>query len=468
MGIKKLTKSFLAENRGDSEQLPQSPIDWITQPLGRFFKIEAAAGLVLLLFTLLALYLANSQFSAQFAALWEIPIGISVGSLSFERSLHAWINDAVMTLFFFLIALELKRELVLGELRKPKLALLSISAAAGGMIVPASIYLLFQFGQAGQHGWGTVMATDTAFVIGCLALLGTRIPKSLRIFMLSLAIVDDLGAIMVVALGYGNTLDWLFLGAAFIGLVIIKCMSSLGIRSLALFFAAGSILWLMIDAAGIHPTVTGVVLGLMTPTSRWVSDNKLHDIVNALWRPIAKEYTDQTHLHTRLLRTAESAAREALSPVERLEFLLHPWVGFVVMPLFAFANAGIPLNNQDMPTSIMLAIFFSFALGKPAGVCLFSWFAIQTKLAERPAELSWGLILAGGILAGIGFTMAIFIANLAYAPEQINAAKLGILTASLFSSVIGIALLFFISGKNQTAGKSEEQKMSTKRLQYPL
>ena len=169
MGIKKLTKSFLAENRGDSEQLPQSPIDWITQPLGRFFKIEAAAGIVLLLFTLLALYFANSQFSTQFAALWEIPIGISVGSLLFERSLHAWINDAVMTLFFFLIALELKRELVLGELRKPKLALLSISAAAGGMIVPACIYLISQFGEAGQHGWGTVMATDTAFVIGCLA-----------------------------------------------------------------------------------------------------------------------------------------------------------------------------------------------------------------------------------------------------------------------------------------------------------
>ncbi|MDO6477952.1 Na+/H+ antiporter NhaA, partial [Alteromonas sp. 1_MG-2023] len=191
------------------------------------------------------------------------------------------------------------------------------------------------------------------------------------------------------------------------------------------------------------------------PTSRWVSDNKLHDIVNALWRPIAKDYKDQTHLHTTLLKTAEAAAREALSPVERLEFLLHPWVGFVVMPLFAFANAGIPLNNEDMPTSIMLAIFFSFALGKPAGVCLFSWFAIQTKLAERPAELSWGLILAGGILAGIGFTMAIFIANLAYTVEQINAAKLGILTASLFSSILGVAFLFIITRKSQTKRKQE-------------
>ncbi|MBD3584910.1 Na+/H+ antiporter NhaA [Salinimonas sp. HHU 13199] len=455
MKLRTISKFLLAKSRGNAEQLPQSPIDWITQPLGRFFKIEAAAGLILLLFTLLALYLANSGFSSEFAALWKIPIGISIGSISFERSLHAWINDAVMTLFFFLIALELKRELVLGELRKPRLALLSISAAIGGMIVPASIYLLFQFGEVGQRGWGTVMATDTAFVIGCLALLGTRIPKSLRIFMLSLAIVDDLGAIIVVALGYGNNLDWLFIGCAFIGFALIKCMSSLGIRSLALFFAVGCVIWLFIDAAGIHPTVTGVVLGLMTPTSKWVNESKLYDIVNALWSPIATEQKNQHAFRSRLLKTAEAAAREALSPVERLEILLHPWVGFVVMPLFAFANAGIPLSNQDMPTSIILAIFFGFVLGKPAGICLFSWFAIKTKLAERPADLSWGLILAGGILAGIGFTMAIFIANLAFAPALINAAKLGILAASLFSSVIGIALLFFIT-RHHTASKLKE------------
>lgn len=456
MRIKRIT-TLLAKSRGNAEQLPSSPIDWITQPLGRFFKIEAAAGLILLLFTLLALYLANSEFNSQFVSLWKIPIGISIGSFSFERSLHAWINDAVMTLFFFLISLELKRELVLGELRNPRIALLSISAAAGGMLVPASIYFLFQFGEVGQQGWGAVMATDTAFVIGCLALLGKRIPKILRIFMLSLAIVDDLGAIIVVAVYYGNTLDWLFFGYAIIGCLVIKCMSLLGIRSLALFVSAGCIVWLLVDAAGVHPTVTGVVLGLMTPTQRWVSDRKLHRIVNALWEPISTEYKNQTLMHTKLLKTAESAAREALSPVERLELLLHPWVGFVVMPLFAFANAGIPLNDSDMPSSIIMAIFFSFVIGKPVGIFLFSWVVIQARLVDRPVDLSWGLILAGGILAGIGFTMAIFIANLAYAPEQINAAKLGIIIASLFSSIVGITSLLFITGKNQTVSKSKKQ-----------
>jgi len=175
--------------RGHSTQLPKEHIDWLTQPISRFFQIEAAAGVVLLLFTLVALYLANSPLSESFNHLWDTPIGINIGTLEFERSLQKWINDAVMTLFFFLIALELKREFVLGELHAPRLAMLSITAAIGGMLVPALVYLIFQWGQSGQHGWGTVMATDTAFVIGCLALLGTRIPRSLRVFMLSLAIV---------------------------------------------------------------------------------------------------------------------------------------------------------------------------------------------------------------------------------------------------------------------------------------
>ncbi|WP_051275441.1 Na+/H+ antiporter NhaA [Aestuariibacter salexigens] len=447
--MKTLVNSLLSDSRGRAEQLPQSPIDWITHPLSRFIKIEAAAGLILLLFTLLALYFANSEFSQSFADIWKTTIGINIGSVVFERSLHSWINDAVMTLFFFLIALELKREMVLGELRKPKLAMLSISAAIGGMAAPASIYLCLQLGDAGQHGWGTVMATDTAFVIGCLALLGKRIPKSMRVFMLSLAIVDDLGAIIVVALGYGNSIDLFFMGAALVSIAVLQCMSFLGIRSVLLFCITGTILWLFLDAAGIHPTVTGIVLGLMTPTVRWVSDNRLHDIINSLRAPSDHVSKHSSRVHNKLLQTAEAAAREAMSPVERLEITLHPWVGFVVMPLFAFANAGIPLNPSDIPSAIALAVFLGFAIGKPVGICLLSWLAVRLKLAERPPDLSWGLILAGGILAGIGFTMAIFIANLAYSPDQINAAKSGILSASVFSSIVGIAVLFIVTRKTR-------------------
>lgn len=441
MFLKNLTDFLLSSKRGHSSQLPKSPIDWLTHPASRFFKIEAAAGLVLLFFTLLALYLANSAFHDPFMALWEISLGITVGSLEFSRSIHAWINDAVMTLFFFLIALELKRELVHGELRKPRMAMLSISAAIGGMVVPASIYLVFQFGEPGQHGWGTVMATDTAFVIGCLALLGKRIPKSLRVFMLSLAIVDDLGAIIVVAFGYGSEINWLYVAIALAGFALVRGMALMGIRSIALFFITGGFIWLSVDASGIHATVTGVILGLMTPTTKWVSIERLHDIMDCVVTAPSNSHSADNVYNSKVIKTAEAAAREALSPVERLELLLHPWVGFVVMPLFAFANAGIPLTAKDFPVAVTMAVFMGLVVGKPLGICLFTWLAIRFKLAILPPDLHWYLIWGGGMLAGIGFTMAMFIANLAYSPEQINPAKLGILLASVFSAIAGLIVL---------------------------
>ncbi len=443
MPLKYLTNFLLAKNRGYSTQLPKEPIDWLTQPASRFFKIEAAAGLVLLFFTLLALCLANSPLGEPFMHLWEMSIGLNIGAFVFERSLHAWINDAVMTLFFFLIALELKRELVLGELRKPRLAMLSVSAAIGGMFVPALIYLYFQLGDVGQNGWGTVMATDTAFVIGCLALLGRRIPKSLRVFMLSLAIVDDLGAIVVVALGYNNQIDGFYVAAALIGFAIVKLMAFIGIRSIALFFIVGGLIWLFVDASGIHATVTGVILGLMTPTNKWVGDDRLHSIMDCVVSVPSESHSSGTVVNREILKTAEAAAREALSPVERLESMLHPWVGFVVMPLFAFANAGIVLTTTDFTAPVTMAVFLGFVAGKPIGICLFTWITVRLKIAILPPNLHWRLILAGGMLAGIGFTMAIFIANLAYSTAQINAAKLGILLASLFSALSGLILLRF-------------------------
>ncbi|MDM7859416.1 Na+/H+ antiporter NhaA [Alteromonas sp. ASW11-36] len=451
MKIKYLVSAFLAERRGQPEQLPQAPIDWITHPLHRFIKIESAAGFILLFFTIFALCLANSRFSDDFAALWQTPLGFKIGSLIVEHTLHTWINDAVMTLFFFLIALELKRELVLGELRNTKIAMLSVSAAVGGMIVPACIYLSFGLESDAGRGWGTVMATDTAFVMGCLALFGERLPKSLRIFMLSLAIVDDLGAIIVVALGYSEKIEPLYIVCAIAGFVCVKLMSLSGIRRFSLFFIAGTCIWVLVDASGIHPTVTGVVLGLMTPTIRWVTDERLHNIVASIWTTSAKVRENRSFSHSTLLNTMEAAAREALSPVERLEHILHPWVGFVVMPLFAFANAGIPIVFSDLSLAVISAVFLGFVVGKPVGICFFIWLALRAGVAERPPDLSWGLIVAGSILAGIGFTMAMFIANLAYASDNLSAAKLGILLASLCSSVLGVALLLSLC-KNSEAG----------------
>lgn len=435
---------------GGSPQLPQEPIDWLTKPVIRFLHIEAAAGLVLLLFTMAALILSNSSWAHSFLEVWETPLGIQLGSLEFTRSLREWINDALMTLFFFLASLELKRELVLGELRNLRVAALSISAALGGMLVPAAFYLILQSGQPGQSGWGTVMSTDTAFVIGCLALLGARIPYSLRVFMLSLAIVDDIGAILVVAIGYSSDLRWEALAFAAAGLTIMRGMALLGIRNIAIYFLVGSLIWSAVDASGIHATATGVILGLMAPTGKWVSDARLHTILDQVVAYPPGDHWSRNTEAREALQMAEAATRETLSPVERLEMMLHPWVGFAIMPLFAFANAGVPLSFVDLGNSITVAVFVGFTLGKPIGVFVFSWLAVRTGMAIRPPGLSWLLLAAGSLLAGIGFTMALFIANLAFSPSLINAAKLGILLASAFSAAAGVVLLMGWSawGKN--------------------
>lgn len=442
----------MSENRQANTNLTRLPrgfVDQLTKPFAWFLRIEAAAGAVLLLFTIFALVLSNSPWAHPFLNAWETQVGLQLGSLEFARSLKDWINDGLMTLFFFLVALELKRELVLGELNNPRMAALSIAAALGGMVVPATLYLMLQSGQPGQHGWGTVMATDTAFVIGCLALLGSRMPQSLRVFMLSLAIVDDIGAILVVAIGYSSHIAWGALALGTLGVAIVRAMALVGIRSVPIYFLVGGFIWLAVDASGIHATITGVILGLMTPARRWVSDERLYAILS---RVVAHPANDEGSGDTRdrqTLQVAEVAAREALSPVERLEIALHPWVGFVIMPLFAFANAGLPLSLGDLGNSVTVAVFVGFALGKPLGILTFSWLAVRSGIAIRPPELGWRLLAGGGLLAGIGFTMALFIANLAFSKSLIDSAKLGIFLASVFSAVVGLALLTWVSARGR-------------------
>jgi NhaA family Na+:H+ antiporter len=422
-------------------RLPTELVDRLAKPFAYFLRIEAAGGAVLLLFALAAVVLSNSPWARLFSDAWAAPAGLQFGSLEFTRSYRAWINDGAMTLFFFLVALELKRELVLGELRNPRMAALSIAAALGGMLVPAALYVLLQWGQPGQHGWGTVMATDTAFVIGCLALLGSRIPQSLRVFMLSLAIVDDIGAILVVAIGYSSHIAWSALALGAVGIAIVRLMALIGVRAFPAYFLVGGFVWLAVDASGIHATITGVILGLMTPARRWVSDERLYAILDrVVAHPAGDEGSEDTK-DRQTLQVAEIAARESLSPVERLEIGLHPWVGFVIMPLFAFANAGLPLSFGELMNPLTLAVFAGFALGKPVGVLGFSWLALRTGIAVRPPDLDWRLLAGGALLAGIGFTMALFIGNLAFSTNLIDAAKLGIFLASVFSALAGLALL---------------------------
>ena len=422
-------------------QLPREPIDRLTKPFARFLGIEAAAGAVLLFFTLAALLLSNSPWAHPFLSAWETQVGLHIGSLEFARSLRDWINDGLMTLFFFLVALELKRELVLGELNNPRMAALSIAGALGGMVVPAALYLMLQWGEPGESGWGTVMATDTAFVIGALALLGSRIPQGLRVFMLSLAIVDDIGAILVVAIGYSSHIAWGSLAQAALGLVIVRAMALAGFRGFPVYFLVGGFIWLAVDASGIHATITGVILGMLTPARRWVGDKRLYAILDQVVAHPAGDDDSGDTKDRQTLQAAETAARETLSPVERLEFALHPWVGFVIMPLFAFANAGLPLSLSDLGNSVTVAVFVGFVLGKPIGIVTFSWLAVRSGIAIRPEDLDWKLLAGGGLLAGIGFTMALFIANLAFSASLVDSAKLGIFLASVVSAVAGLVIL---------------------------
>lgn len=432
-------------------RLPKEFADRFTKPFSRFVRVESAAAVILLVFALGALTLSNSPWSRDFMTLWETPVGLHLGSFEFSRSLQHWINDGLMALFFFVVALELKRELVLGELSNLRMAGLSFAGALGGMVVPAVLYAALQGGEPGAHGWGTVMATDTAFLVGCLAVLGSRIPQSLRVFLLSLAIFDDIGAILVVAIGYGGELNWVAIALAAVGLAIVSGAARIGIRSVPIYFLIGGFIWLALDASGVHATITGVLLGLMTPTGGWVSNTRLHAILDRVIARPRGDSVSEAASDRKDLVLARVATREALSPVERLEMALHPWVGFAIMPLFAFANAGIPLSIEDFGGSVTVAIFAGFALGKPVGVLALSWLAVRLGIATRPPDLSWGLIAAGGLLTGIGFTMALFIADLAFDQHLLGAAKLGILSASAVSAAAGVLALAWLTRKRSMA-----------------
>jgi NhaA family Na+:H+ antiporter len=429
------------------EHLPKEPIDRFTTPFLQFLRIEATAGAALLLAIVVALIVSNSPWGASLQTFWATPVGVRFGAADFSHPLKHWINDGLMTLFFFLVALELKREMVLGELRNPRVAALSIAGALGGMLVPAFIYYLLARGTAGSAGWGTVMATDTAFVVGCLAILGSRVPLSLRLFLLSLAIFDDIGAIVVVAIGYGDALNGWALLLAGLGLVFVVGLGRLGARNMAAYFLVGGLVWLAFDASGIHPTLAGVALGLLTPARVWVTGSRLRAILDRALVPPAREQRSATAAEQENLRRARVATREAQSPVEQLERSLHPWVAFAILPIFALANAGVEISPESFDLSVAAAVFAGLVLGKPLGVVLVSFLAVRLGVATKPASLDWGLIAAGGALTGIGFTMAVFIAELAFADALLNSAKLGILAASIVAAAIGLLALAWLTAR---------------------
>lgn len=431
--------------QGGSENeplLPQEPIDLLAKPLHRFLHVEAAGGVVLLVCALAALLAANSAWSEPFLAFWKTSVGFTWGEVHFEHSLEHWINDGLMAIFFFVIGLEVKREIVLGELREIRRAMLPLAAAVGGMIVPACLYLAGQFGEAGQRGWGIPMATDIAFVVGCMSVLGRRVPVALRVILLSLAIVDDIGAILVIALGYTETLHiaWLALGLVGIGVVVL--MQRAGVRSLAMYTAAGVVIWLGFHESGIHATIAGVVLGLLTPARPYVGGGVAGESLRRAGEAVHGGGWEQEPNRAEKIRRFRFITRETISPLEYLIYLLHPWVAFFIMPVFALANAGVPFQPTDAISPVALAVMLGLLLGKPLGILSFSWLLLKAVRAQLPAGVTWRHMAGGGFLAGIGFTMAMFIADLAFTDVSLlRSAKVGVLLATAVNAIVGVFIL---------------------------
>ncbi|MGE0681350.1 MAG: Na+/H+ antiporter NhaA [Candidatus Binatia bacterium] len=434
-------------------RLPDEPVDRLSGPLKRFLHVEAASGILLLLVTSVALLLANSPFSNEFLNFWKTPVGFQFASFELIHSLKHWINDALMTIFFFVVGLEVKRELVLGELKDLRSAALPLIAAIGGMIVPAGLYLAFQAGEPGARGWGIPMATDIAFVVGCLALLGSRVPGGFRILLLSLAIADDIGAILVIAIGYTSNLNFAALLFGFLGIGGVVGLANIGVRSVPIYFIVGSLIWFAFHESGVHATIAGVILGLLTPARSWVSGEHLQAIVHRFAAYLQGEELNAVKKDRATLRSVELAARESMSPLERLETILHPWVSFFIMPLFAFANAGVPLGASNLWEPVTIAVLVGLVLGKPVGIWCFSWLAVRAGLAKLPQGVTFGLLAVGGILAGIGFTMAMFIADLALDEALLNTAKIGILFGSALCAGVGVLLLSWLLPKSPNLDK---------------
>ena len=423
------------------EAAPQEPIDRILEPLTRFLHVEAAGGAVLLVTSVVALVLANSAIGESYVAIWKTPLEFGFGEFQMSYSIKHWINDGLMAVFFFVVGLEVKRELVVGELSDIRKAALPIAAAIGGMLVPAAIYLLFQAGQPGQHGWGIPMATDIAFVVGCMAVLGSRLPSGLRVLLLSLAIADDIGAILVIAIAYTESIHFGALALGCIGIGVVVGLTKLGVRRTLVYVVIGTLVWLAFHESGIHGTIAGVALGLLTPARPYVSREDFSRVLRRAQEVFDGEEWHQTGHRGDKLRQFRRSARETISLVEYLEQLLHPWTTFLIIPIFALANAGVAFSVSDLADPVAVAVAVGLIVGKPLGIVLMSFIAVRLGLAALPEGVTWTVLMASGFLAGIGFTMALFIAGLALDGDMLEAAKIGVLAGSLVSAIVGMAIL---------------------------
>ena len=404
----------------------------------------------------LALAWANSPWRAIYEGLWHILAGAGIGSFRFEHDLRFWINEGMMTIFFFLVGLEIRRELHAGELSEVRRATLPLAAAVGGMLAPSVIFFAFNAGRSSATGWAIPMATDIAFAVGALALLGKRVTPALRILLLALAVIDDVGAIVIIALFYSAELALLGFAILGLGILLIFALQLFGVRSPLVYVAPGITVWVGAYVGGIHPALAGVIVGLMTPANAWFGAENFLDQTEARVHSLRSSgIPDQRELLPHL-DSLQLANREAVSPVDRLQHLLHGWVAFGVMPLFAFANAGVPLGEISLRGDSMwmfLGVAIGLAAGKPVGILGLSWLAVRSGVAALPSGVKWSHVSVIGIVSGIGFTMALFIAQLAFpAGPLLETAKLAILCGSALAATVSLFAGSRVLSTNMKAG----------------
>ena len=426
-----------------------------------FARIEASSGIVLVLAAVVALIWANSPWDESYFDLLHTHIDIDAEIVHLELSIQHWINDGLMVIFFFLMGLEIKRELVHGELSSPRRALLPAMAALGGMVFPAAIYLAFNAGGEGSDGWGVPVATDIAFALGVLSLLSRRIPSSVRVFLLALAIADDIGGILVIAIFYTADISFLAMGIAALIFGLLFVFNRAGVRAINIYVFLGVLLWVAVHESGIHATIAGVILGLLTPAVAYYNRETFAESAQDLASryKIAHE-AGSSSVQASILSQMEDLVKGTEAPLDRLEHALVRWVSFTIVPVFALANAGVAISgdiaSDAISSPVSQGIAAGLVLGKPFGIFLFSALAIKLGLCDLPRGSNFRQVFGVGILGGIGFTVSLLITDLAFRDNALFAdeAKLGVLFASIVAAVVGLVFLMF-SGSQQQSSQEE-------------
>lgn len=439
-----------APEQSHAEHSVVMPIDRVLAPLQSFARHKLAGAGLLLLATVIALVWANSQWAETYEHLLHTYVEVNIGSVGLKKSVHHLINDGLMGVFFFLVGLEIKRELLVGELSSARKAALPAVAAIGGMVAPALIYVVINPEPPLRSGWGIPMATDIAFALGVLAVLGTRVPIGLKVLLTALAIVDDIGAVLVIAIFYTAKIATPSLVIGMVGVALSLGMSAMGVRSALAYFFVGFCVWLAFLTSGVHATIAALLMAFTIPARTRINGSRLVGRLQAAIRHLEHVGLPEgtglnSHEQQHVLDEISLLRGKASAPLQDLEHALVPVVTFFILPVFALANAGVSMDGlglQALGGGIALGIVAGLVLGKPVGIAAFTWLAVRLGLADLPEGVTWRHVVGVGLLGGIGFTMALFIGGLAFtSPEQLGAAKLGILVASLVAAVVGLVVL---------------------------